>query len=81
MSQAKRDLERWEDLKSAVQDVAVSTGALTLDPETDESVCSEIPDAERHAYARATILQKQGRLDGTLPEVREAIEETLDEAR
>jgi hypothetical protein len=79
VGQAKREYERWEDLKSDVAGVAISTGALQLDEETDELVRVEDPSAERHAYARATILQKRGRLNGSLAEVREAIKEALDE--
>ena len=47
---------------------------------SDELVRTEDFGAERHAYARATILQKRGVINGSLQEVREAIKETLDEA-
>ncbi len=79
MSQVKRDWERWEDLKADVAAVAVGTGALQY-AESDELVRTEDTSAERHTYARATILQKRGRLNGSLQEVREAIKQTLDEA-
>jgi hypothetical protein len=80
MGQAKREFERWEDLKLDVAQIAVGTGALQYDDELDEFVRIEDSGAERHAYARATNWQKRGRLNGSLQEIREAIKETLDEA-
>ncbi len=80
MGQAKRELERWEDLKADVTRIGLSTGALDNDDDTGEVVRVEDPAAERHTYARATILQKRGALRGSLQEVRDAIKATLDEA-
>jgi len=66
-------------LQADVTDIAIGTGAISYDPDLDELVCTD--NAERHAYARATIRQKRGLLDGTLQEVREALKLSLDESR
>jgi hypothetical protein len=59
MGQVKREFERWEDLKSDVAQIAVATGALQYDDDSDEFIRVEDQEAERHAYARATIRQKR----------------------
>lgn len=80
MGQAKNEGLRWRDLKAHVADIAVGTGALKYDDDLDELVRTEDTQAERHTYARATILQRRGLLTASRQEVTRAIKETLDKA-
>lgn len=80
MGAAKRDWERYEDLKNDVAKIAFDTGALRYDDEGDV-VCAFDANSERHAYARATVLCRSGRLCGTLDEIKELMKESLDSVR
>jgi hypothetical protein len=80
LGQAKNEGLRWEDLKADVAGIAVGTGALKYDDDLDELVRTEDAQAERHTYARATILKKRGLLTASRQEVTRAIKETLDKA-
>lgn len=84
MGMAKRQMEEFEELRHRLEEVAVDTGAIQYDDETDAFVSRWNGDAEKHAYARATILFRSGKLnlgDSELPEIRELLREILDGAR
>ena len=80
MGHAKRELERWEDLKSEVTQIAIGAGALAYDETSEEYSCAEDPSAEQLTRDCATVLHRIGRLPGTLEEVYQAIDEVLEEA-
>jgi hypothetical protein len=81
MSMVKRDAEAFEEMRHDLIQIALETGAVKLDDdgETLRTQCNA--DAERHAYARATVLCKRNRWDTDLPEMREVMREILDGAR
>ncbi len=82
VSQVKRELEAWEDLQMDIRDVALATGALTFESDSDEVACAEVPDAERHTYALVTNLHKRGLGQPfPRPEVMAVVKAVLDEAR
>jgi hypothetical protein len=78
MGMAKREWERWEDLTAKARIIAEEVGAISIDSDTDEAEYNYDVEADRHAYARATILWKAGKLDGTRKEVVEAVKDALD---
>lgn len=82
MSMVKRQAEAFEDMRYDLIRIAIETGAVKLDDDDGETLITQCnADAERHAYARATILCKRGRWDITLPEVRDVMRDILDGAR
>jgi predicted component of type VI protein secretion system len=81
MNGLKDDLIRKEELRSAAEGVLVETGALRRCPVHEDVLYTLYDaDAEKHAYARATIMQQMGELDGTREEVMDAVAEAIRDA-
>jgi len=83
MGMAKRQLEDFEELRHTLEQLAVNVGAVEYDGDVDRFISKWSGDAESHAYARATILYRKGKLgrSADLPEIRELLRDILDGAR
>lgn len=82
MSMVKRHAEAFEEMRQDLIQIALETGAVKWDDDDDERLRTQCnADAERHAYARATILVKRNRWDTDLPEMKEVMRDILDGAR
>jgi hypothetical protein len=82
MGAAKREAEAFEEMKVDLARIAIATGAVHLDKEDGETLLTQCnANAERHAYARLTNLCKRGRWTFSLPDVKDAMRDILDEAR
>jgi hypothetical protein len=73
MGAAKQEGLRWEDLVDQVRLIADEVGAITIDHENGEDEYNFDIEADRHAYALATVRWKLGKLDGTRQEIVEAV--------
>jgi hypothetical protein len=80
MSAVERDLEAYEDMRSGLTEIAISTGAIKLDDDGETVTCLN-GDAERHSYALATLRFKKGDWRCSIEEVHETLRSVLDEAR
>jgi len=80
MSAVERDLEAYEDMRSKLTEIAISTGAIKLDDDGETVTCLN-GDAERHSYALATQRFKRGDWRCSIEEVQETLRSILDEAR
>jgi len=84
MSMVKRHADAIEDLRHKLEQIACSAGAIEYDgEETDGFLSKWDADAERHAYAKATISFRRGRLGDVAdwPEIRDMLRDILDGAR
>jgi hypothetical protein len=81
MSRAKRALEDWDALKGEALGILVETGAVsTCDLHPGVFYTNADPDAERHAYALATLRANAGEIGGTREEAVDAVKSVLDDA-
>ncbi|WOH52419.1 hypothetical protein [Bradyrhizobium sp. sBnM-33] len=81
MSQAKRELDAWNNLRLRIENLACEVEAIEYDGDRDAYVSKEDTDAERHAYARLTRMHRLGLIDFPLDEVKDLLEDVLDGAR
>jgi hypothetical protein len=81
MSAVQRHAEAAEEMRFDLMKIATETGAIKTDEEGEHFVSCYRADAERHAYALATIRCKRHVWDANIREVDETLKDILDEAR
>ena len=81
MSAVERHAAAAEEMRYDLMKIATETGAIKMDEEGEHFVSCYSADAEKHAYALATIRCKQHIWDADIEEVRETLKDVLDEAR
>ena len=78
MGQAKRELERFDDLRAAIESMAVEVGALDRDPGTEEVSWSGDDDARKLAFAKVFQAWADGKIEGSAEEIFETAKEVLE---
>ena len=81
MSAVQRHAEEAEETRFDLMKIATETGAVKMDEEDAHFVSCYSANAEKHAYAIATIRCKRQVWDANIEEVREILKDVLDEAR
>jgi len=77
MGNAKRMLEEREGLDDMIQLIAIETGALELNEDTDEVQSNLNQEADRETYARVFRAWADGKISGDAEEIFQAITDAL----
>jgi hypothetical protein len=81
MSMVTSEPEALEELRDDLTQIAIETGAMKLAPDDGETLLSQGDEnAERHAYALATIDCNCGRWNADIPEMKEVMRSILEGA-
>ena len=78
MGQAKRELERAEDLRSAIEAIAIDAKALDYDSDSDVVSSAADDDANKQAFAKIFQAWADGKIDGSPEEIFETAKEVLE---
>ncbi|MDA9410590.1 hypothetical protein XH80_28725 [Bradyrhizobium sp. CCBAU 45384] len=68
-------------MRRALTSIAIETGAIRIGEDGETLASCFKGEAERHAYAKATLLSLRGRWPCPIEDVRETLRSVLDEAR
>jgi hypothetical protein len=77
-----REAEAFEDMRHDLVQIALDTGAIKLDAGDGETLLTQFnANAQRHAYALATIDCECGRWNSDIAEMKEIMRSVLEDAR
>jgi hypothetical protein len=77
MAHAKRMFGERQDRDDKIQEIAIETGALELNEDTDEVGSNLDEEADRETYARVFRAWADGKISGTAEEIFQAVTDAL----
>jgi hypothetical protein len=77
MAHAKRMFGERQDRDDTIQEIAIETGALELNEDTDEVGSNLDEEADRETYARVFRAWADGKISGTAEEIFQAVTDAL----